>query len=118
MSKYSIVFLAIAFVSIISCGKDEEPKADCTGVTPTYDNGVKAILDASCATVGCHSAQNPAEGINLSSYTTAKSASLNGKVLQSIKHESGAKAMPQGGTKLPNDLIKIVECWIQNGAPE
>lgn len=118
MSKYSIVFLAIAFVSIVSCGKDEETKADCTGVTPTYNNGVKAILDASCATVGCHAAQNPAEGINLSTYATAKSASLNGKVLQSIKHESGVEAMPQGGTKLPTDVIKIVECWIQNGAPE
>ncbi len=118
MSKYSIVFLAIAFVSIISCGKDEETKADCTGVTPTYDNGVSAIIDASCVTVGCHVGQFPGGGIDLSTYATAKSASLNGKVLQSIKHESGADAMPQGGTKLPTDVIKIIECWIQNGAPK
>jgi len=118
MSKYSIVFLAIAFVSIFACGKDEETKADCTGVTPTYDSGVSAIIDASCALVGCHVGQFPGGGIDLSTYATAKSASLNGKVLQSIKHESGVEAMPQGGTKLSNDVIKIIECWIQNGAPE
>lgn len=118
MSKYSIVFLLFALVSVVSCGKDDETKVDCTGITPTYNNGVKAILDASCATAGCHSAQNQADGINLSNYTTAKSASLNGKVLQSIKHESGVDAMPQGAAKLSNDKINIVECWIQNGAPE
>jgi hypothetical protein len=118
MSKYSIVILAIAFVTIMSCGKDEETKVDCAGVTPTYTNGVKAILDASCATVGCHVGQFAANNMDLSTYETAKSVSLNGKVLQSIKHESGAKAMPQDGTKLSNDVIKIVECWIQNGAPK
>jgi len=118
MSKYSIVFLAIAFVSIISCGKDDETKVDCTGVTPTYNNGVRAIMESSCATLGCHVGQFPSGGIDLSTYATAKSASLNGKVLQSIKHESGVDAMPQGAPKLSNELIKVVECWIQNGAPE
>ena len=118
MSKYSILFLTIAFVSIISCGKDEETKADCTGVAATYTNGVSTILNNSCALSGCHEGINLGGGIDLSTYATAKSASLNGKVLQSIKHESGAKAMPQGGGKLTDETIKIVECWIQNGAPE
>ncbi len=118
MSKYSIVILAIAFVTIMSCGKDEETKVDCAGVTPTYNNGVSIILNSTCALSGCHEGTNPGGGIDLSTYATAKSASLNGKVLQAIKHESGAIAMPQGGTKLSNELIKIVECWIQNGAPE
>jgi hypothetical protein len=118
MSKYSIVFLLFALVSVVSCGKDDETKVDCTGITPTYNNGVRAIMESSCATVGCHVGQFPGGGIDLSTYATVKSASLNGKVLQSIKHESGADAMPQGAAKLPNDVIKIVECWIQNGAPE
>jgi len=123
MTKYSFVFLAILFISIVSCGKDDEAaKVDCTGLTPTYNSDIAAIFNASCATVGCHMGPFPADGLDLSKYATAKSASLNGKVLQSIKHESGVKAMPQdqgaGLIKLPAADIKKVECWIQNGAPE
>ena len=114
--------MAFAFVSIMSCGKDEETKADCAGVTPTYNNGVKAILDASCATVGCHVGQFAANNMDLKVYAIAKSVALSGKLLQSIKHESNAKAMPpdqgQGLVKLPESDIKKIECWIQNGAPE
>ena len=55
---------------------------------------------------------------NLSNYVKVKSASINGKVLQSIKHLSGVEAMPQGAAKLSVDKITKVECWIQAGAPE
>ncbi len=119
MTKYSILFLAISIISIVSCGKDDEvTKEDCSGSTPTYNSDIASIFNASCATSGCHRGQFPADGLDLSSYATAKSASLNGKVLQSMKHESGVKAMPQNGAKLPASDIKKVECWIQNGAPE
>ncbi|MBK9255443.1 MAG: hypothetical protein IPM42_08150 [Saprospiraceae bacterium] len=112
------LFLSIGFVFIIGCSKDEDQQVDCTGVTPTYTNDISKIFNASCATTGCHSAVFPANGINLSSYETSKSASLNGKVLQSVKHSSGAFQMPQDGPKLSDASIKLIECWIKNGAPE
>jgi hypothetical protein len=112
------LFFGIFFTVISSCSKDDHNAVDCAGVTPGYTNDIAPILNANCATSGCHSALFPASGINLSAYTPAKSASINGKLLQSIKHESGVAAMPQGASKLPEASIRLIECWIKNGAPE
>jgi len=118
------LFIVLAFsiiIGTVSCGKDEAPDTsayDCTNLTPTYTNTVKAIFDASCAFSGCHGGGSAEEGVDLSSYSSARSASLNGKVLASMEHKSGVKAMPQGGAKLPAEQIAAVACWIKNGAPE
>lgn len=96
MSKYSIVFLAIAFISIVSCGKDDDDTLDCSGISPTYNADIKTIFNASCATVGCYIGPFPANNMDLSTYIGAKSASLNGKVLQSIKHKAGSKGDAAG----------------------
>jgi hypothetical protein len=89
-------------------------------IIPTFNNEVSAIFRASCATSGCHMSPNPASNIDLSTYATAKFASFNRTVLQSIKHvpSIGVTSMPPDAPKLSNELINIVECWIQNGAPE
>lgn len=111
--------VAAIMLLLVSCGKDDNNTSDCTGVTPTYTADIAAIYNASCATTGCHAGSFPAEGIDLSSYTSAKSQSLNNDdVLKSIKHSSGVKAMPQGAPKLSDDKIKLIECWIKNGAPQ
>jgi hypothetical protein len=120
MKVFTCFFIfGIVLTIISSCSKDDNNVVDCTGVTPTYTNDIAPILNASCATSGCHSALFPASGINLSAYTAAKSASINGKVLKSIKHESGVAAMPpMGASKLSAANIRLIECWIKNGAPE
>ena len=120
MNKVKIFFaFSIYFLLLLaSCTKDEETKADCSGVTPTYTVDIAPIMNLSCAISGCHTAIFPADGLDLSNYAKVKSASINGKVLQSIKHLSGVEAMPQGAAKLSADKITKDECWIQAGAPE
>lgn len=115
------IFYFISTISVLvflSCSKDEDTKADCSGTSPTYTSDIAPIINLSCAISGCHTAIFPADGLDLSTYSKVKSASLNGKVLQSIKHLSGVKAMPQDAAKLSVDKITKVECWIQAGAPE
>jgi hypothetical protein len=118
MYKVLSVFSITCILVVLSCSKDEETTADCSGITPTYNNDIAPIMNLSCATSGCHTAIFPADGLDLSTYSKVKSASLNGKVLQSIKHLSGVDAMPKGAAKLSTDKITKVECWIQAGAPE
>ncbi len=112
------IALLMSFFVCMSCSKEDAAPVECSGVTPTYTNDIAPILNASCALSGCHTSAFPSDGIDLSSYQKAKSASLNGKVLASMKHSSGAKAMPLGGAKLPDANIRKVECWIAGGAPE
>lgn len=113
----SVLFFGLVILTF-SCSKSEDDQADCTGIAPTYTNDIAPIYNTSCATSGCHSAVFPASGINLSNYTSSKAASQNSKLLKSIKHQSGASAMPQGAAKLSDANIRLIECWIKNGSPE
>jgi len=112
----SSLFIIIFYTS--SCNKKEITKYDCTGITPTYTSNVKSILDANCAFSGCHNASSKADGIDLSSYSSAKSQSSNDKFLGSIQHISGYDDMPQNASKLDDATIKTLSCWVQNGSPE
>ncbi|MCB9309444.1 MAG: hypothetical protein H6567_05220 [Lewinellaceae bacterium] len=117
MSKYFIIsFSLILWFS--SCTKDAIITSDCTGVTPTYTDDIKAIMDASCAYSGCHSAASKRDGIDLSTYAKVKSESQKNRFLGSIQHLSGYKRMPENASKLSDDTIQKIYCWIENGNPE
>lgn len=118
MKKIFVIF-AVCSLLVAACKKSSADKYDCTGLTPTYNGSVKTIIDGSCAFTGCHTGTSPADGLNLSGYSNSKSAALNSSdFLCSIEHGSGYHAMPQGASKLSDDKIKTIACWIQNGAPE
>jgi hypothetical protein len=114
--KIFSIFAFACIAAMISCGGDDE--VDCTGVAPKYSVEVSAILNVSCAQSGCHAADTKAAGVDLSSYASTVAATKSDKFLKSIKHQSGASKMPQGGDKLPDATIKVLECWIKNGAPQ
>jgi mono/diheme cytochrome c family protein len=118
MKKLTLSLVAISLLGILAQCKKETTTIDCSGTTPTYVKDVKPILDANCASSGCHGAANPSDGINLSTYAAAKNAGGSSKFLDSIQHNGGAKAMPKGGSKMSDDKIKVLYCWVQNGMPE
>lgn len=113
------------FFAVIGCKKDSGTdylnQADCTGINTdnnTYTKSIKAILDSRCATAGCHDAGKKEQGIDLSTYATSKSAFENKECLCSIHHGSGCNPMPQGGSKLDDATIKLIDCWGKNGYKE
>jgi cytochrome c553 len=118
--KKTLFFLIFACVfTNTACEKNATTTTiDCTGTTPTYTNTIKAIMDSKCATSGCHSASSKRAGYDLSSFAGTSSGANNSKFLASIKHESGADAMPQGAAKLDDATIKNITCWVQNGKPQ
>lgn len=115
-----------SFFVIASCGKDSNnpdyaADADCTVIVSadnTYTNSIKAILDASCATAGCHNQFSAAEGIDFSDYAKSKNAFENKKVLCSIHHGSGCKPMPENLPQLSAASLNKIDCWVKNDYPE
>ncbi len=119
------LFFCLMLGLVVSCSKDKKrdylAEADCSQVDPlanTYAFSVKNILDATCAGSGCHDAATQSEGINLSTYASAKTAFETKEVLCAINHGEGCEPMPKGGSKLPTATINMLACWAKNGYPQ
>jgi hypothetical protein len=88
----------------------------CDTTNVTYNNQVSPIVQTYC--VGCHNGTSGGGGVNLNSYTAVKTATQTGKVLCSIKHQSGCSAMPKSAAQLNLCQIRIFELWHANGCPQ
>ncbi|MFZ1705562.1 MAG: hypothetical protein WAT79_14530 [Saprospiraceae bacterium] len=112
------LFTVVIFL-FVGCNSSTSSNVDCNGITPTYNADIAPILTANCAADGCHGNFLTQAGINLTTFSGAKNGSANSKFLKAIKHQSGAESMPPSpATKLSDDNILLIECWIQNGKPE
>lgn len=117
MNKLVLLIIALALVS--GCKKEtQQPFVCSTGVS--YTSHARAILDAHCATGGCHTAPFPAGGIYLSDYANAKAQVLGDDLMCSIKQEVNCTPMPYppGTPPLSDSLISILVCWRNNGCPQ
>lgn len=115
---------AIAIVTLVSnviffsqCKKEETDVVDCSNVTPTYTANIKTILDANCATSGCHNSSSKKSGYDLSTYETTKTAAANTAFVGSVQHKSGYSKMPRDASKLSDADVKSITCWVQSGMP-
>ncbi len=109
---------AIILFLVLAYGCKHVVTYDCTGVTPTYTENIKPILDATCARDGCHAGNDPEADMNLSNYADAAAASSKKSFMGSIQQLPLYHKMPQGGDRLPDSQIHLLSCWIENGSPE
>jgi hypothetical protein len=84
----------------------------------TYIANIKPIMDNNC--VSCH-AQVPINGapMPLVNYMQVKNAVLNQGLINRIMLENGnGLLMPQGGPRMPQTVINLVQQWQQDGLLE
>jgi uncharacterized membrane protein len=123
--KRIIFLLLVAFLATIAgCYYDNEERlypevaSGCDLSNVTYAVNVKPILQASC--YSCHSNSNALHsggGVALENYTDVVSFVNNGKLMGTIRHDSGYIPMPNGGGKLTDCEINQLQTWIDNGKP-
>lgn len=107
-----LMFFAAAIVTA-SCKKDDdggEDGLDCT--TVTFAGDIAPIVEASCATVGCHAA-----GSIVGDYTTyagLEDRATNGDMEAAVL--GSPPTMPKSGTLSQDELDKF-KCWFDAGAP-
>ena len=90
----------------------------CDTTNVTFSLSVQPILDNFC--LSCHSnASASAFGgnIKLQNYADVKLKVDDGKLLGSLKRLSGYSPMPKGSSQLESCKIKIIEIWLNAGAP-
>jgi len=123
---FTLLFLFISLAIMVSCSDDDTPEVegDCDSVTATYDDSVKAIVDATCAYAGCHngSASNiPEASKDYTSYSAMKatldSGAFNSRAL--VSKNMPPSSVPTGApTELSTAQIEILTCWHEAGYPE
>jgi hypothetical protein len=97
------LILALPFALVFGCKKD---KPTCDGSDPNYDQNIKSILDANCATSNCHPSYNSYDGI--------ESILDNGEFRKEVLEKQD---MPRG-KNLSNDQLNTLQCWVENGYKE
>ena len=85
------------------------PTYDCDELRSYYTGSVQPILDSKGCT-GCHATSGPTGGLALDSFESVHSGIVHGSVLDRVGREPGEPGfMPQGGTKLSQDQLDILQ---------
>lgn len=116
----SLLFLVtLIAISLGSCTYQNEEelfgKSNCDPVSQvSLQQDVFPILNTNC--YSCHSAGVATAGINLENYNSLLGIADSGKLVGTLKHQSGYASMPPGGNKLNDCDILVIETWITEGA--
>ena len=123
IKKQLYIFTISIYLVSISCASDSSDSSDDlipldtietvkTPVIETYDGSIKAIIDQSCATSGCHNTSTKQSGVDLSTFSLAKTG-FSGSSW--VRAETGT--MPPSGA-LPANTIAKIKNWIDNDFKE
>jgi len=128
--KYFFLSILITTLSL-ACSSDKLPEFEpdeCAGLSPTYTNGIKDIIDSSCAYAGCHDGQG---GIGPGDYNdfevirgTLESGSFQSRVID--QRDNPISGMPPNQSVYPesmkddltDDELLLIRCWINDGFPQ
>jgi hypothetical protein len=108
-----ILFIALLFS--MACNYDsivlEEP--ECSDVV-TYENGVKDIINLTCATAGCHLSGGDGTG----DYSTYQKMQvwLTDEFFEKVILDGSMP--PAGNPGLTDDERETLQCWIEANYPE
>lgn len=111
-----------AILLLASCENDSTDDLILTNLTPqtnvTYNQDVASIINSNCTS--CHGA-TPTNGapMSLTTYEQVKEAVQNRGLLDRISRDQGAPGMmPNGGTRLPQNNINVINQWNIQGLQE
>ncbi len=118
--KYKLLFITLVMALLLpSCSENStDDLINMNTATVTYNTQVKNIIDTNC--LFCHQSP-PINGapMQLTTYQDVKNAILNRGLINRISRNQGAPGMmPNGGTRLPQNLINQLTTWQNEGFAE
>lgn len=117
----SVLFFAV-FLIFFSPSCENNNELDLYGPTKcdtdniTWKSKVSAILQKNC--VSCHGPDLSYNGVRHDSYATELVVVKDGRLRGVINHSDGFSKMPKDRGKLPECELKILNLWLDKGAPE
>jgi hypothetical protein len=108
---------ALLVLATNGCYYDKEellyPSNFCDTTAVTWTNDIEPLINAKCATAGCHA--NGTVSPNLTGYSAVKAQADNGR-LRARAINGVPSFMPASG-KLPACDIAALDTWLDAGAP-
>jgi hypothetical protein len=120
MKASNLIFLFTSFLILLFISCKPTNFDGCPDV-PSFNGQVQPIIINNCATASCHGFGGFAP-FPLITYEQIDSIAMFGTLLLAIKHQT-PKPMPRinpflpDATRLPDSLIQIIECWVNQGRP-
>lgn len=92
-----------------------------TNDTVCFNTKVLPVIQSTCAMSGCHAANNPADGINLTTYAGIRSEVKPGnandsKLIKEIVRTDSERMPPPPAAPLDQATIDLLKKWINQGA--
>lgn len=87
----------------------------CNTEGVTYSGKVSSLIQSVC--YSCHGNGSSEGNVTLQGHANLKQYADNGKLSGVINHRTGFPPMPQGGSKLSDCDIQVIEKWISDGSP-
>lgn len=118
-SSLLLIIVTVLALSVESCVDHniETPLVDCTDSKPvSFSTDVKPIITANCAIQGDGGCHNGGNGPDLNWTVFEKFQSHSSDVQDRITRPAGAVGhMPKIGS-ITDDQIKLIYCWVAQGA--
>ena len=114
--KKVFFFTLLLTAFLTSCSSDSTD--DLTIKPPsnvTYTSNVKAFIDQSCATSGCHNAATNTAGLTLETYAQVKAAFQNRNALGRMESTTSPMPPVSKGGNLPSTTITVIKNWKDQG---
>jgi len=115
-----LVFTGLLIMFSPSCENNNEldlyGKQQCDTTNVTWESKISAILQKNC--VECHGPTVSYNGVRHDSYSSEMVVVNDGRLRGVVNRYNGFAKMPKDRDKLPECELKIINIWLDNGAPE
>lgn len=96
---------------------EETSQEYCDSIQATYLDTVKSIIDANCATAGCHNNASTLGDFSNYAGMSARGVLVDGSQGLGGRATSATAPMPPQGL-LPDTIRRVIECWAEDGYPQ
>jgi hypothetical protein len=120
LERFSLFIIILLTLISVSCTNDNEfdlyGKQKCDTTNVTWDSKIASILKANC--VMCHGPEIAYKGVRHDTYEFEMIVVNDGRLRGVVNHLDGYIKMPKDREKLPECELKIINIWLDNGAPK
>jgi hypothetical protein len=124
MTRYFVlaILVIVGLLTLIpqSCVNNNELDLygiqECDTTNITWDSKISAIFEKNC--VICHGAEVSYNGVRHDSYASEMVVVNDGRLRGVVNHLDGFSKMPKDRDMLPECELKLINMWLDNGAPE